>query len=130
MTARAEQQRASERAGYEIGQRMLDQVLATADQAERHRLFTAALVLCSGESHPRDAFAGLSEIIVPALRGVPEPEKGMATLAARAALAGHQASVDSDGLITISRWGRSVTFGDIASATAWLNRVTGGRHGG
>lgn len=121
--SRTDEQRACERAGSEIGRRMFAQVMATTDQAERHRLFTAALVLCAGESHPRDAFAGLATVVAPALQGQPEPAKGLATLAARAALAGHQASLDSDGLITISRWGRSVTFGDVQAAEAWLARV-------
>ena len=92
MTARAVEQRASERAGFEIGRRMLDQEMGTSDQAERYRLFTAAVVLCAGEPHPSDAFAGLARAIVPALQSTPEPEKGLATLAARAALAGHQAT--------------------------------------
>ena len=130
MTARTEEQRASERAGIKIGERMLEQVLGTSDQAERHRLFTAACVLCSGESHPQDAFAGLGAVVAPALQGQPEPAKGMATLAARAALAGHVCALDSTGQIVLSRWGRCMSFCDVQAAEAWLERVTGDRHGG
>lgn len=125
--SRTDEKRASERSGHEIGRRMLDQALATDDQAQRHQLFTAAIVLCSAEPHPRDAFAGMATAIVPALQSDPEPLKGLSNLAARAALAGHQASVDSDGVINISRWGRVVSFGDLATASRWLDKVSGGR---
>lgn len=127
--SRTDEQRASEHSGHEIGRRMLDQALATDDQAQRHQLFTAAIVLCAGEDHPRDAFAGLATAIVPALQSTPEPLKGLATLAARAALAGHVCTQDADGVINISRWGRVVSFGDLATAGAWLDRVTGQKGG-
>lgn len=127
MTQRTDEQRASERAGYEIGRRMLDQVLATDDQAQRHQFFTAAVVLCSAEQHPYDAFSGLATAIVPALQSIPEPLKGLATLAARAALAGHVCAQHADGVINISRWGRVVSFGDLATASRWLDKVSGDR---
>lgn len=125
MTTRTEQQRASERAGYEIGRQMLDQVLDTDDQAERHRLFCAAVILCVDELHPRDAFGGFSTVVSPALQGQPEAAKGMATLAARAALAGHVCARDSTGQIVMSRWGRSMSFASVHEAEAWLAKVTG-----
>lgn len=127
MTTRNDEQRASERAGYEVGRQLLDQVLATDDQAERHRLFCAAVVRCADEPHPRDAFASFSTVVSPALQGQPEAAKGMATLAARAALAGHACTQDADGVINLSRWGRVVSFGDLATASRWLDKVSGGR---
>ena len=129
MTTRTDEQRACERIGSEIGLRMLAQVLATDDKAERHQLFCAAVVLCSGESHPRDAFAGLAAVVVLVLQGQPEPGKGMA---ASAALAGHVCAKDSTGQIVLSRWRHSMhsmRFSDLQAAEAWLDRVAGQKGG-
>lgn len=120
-------QATTRRAGSEIGLRMLDQVLATDNQAVRHKLFTAAMVLCSGEPHPRDAFAGLATVVAPALQRTPEPDKSLANLAARAALAGHVCTRDANGAITLARWGRSMTFDNVQDAESWLARVVGKR---
>lgn len=124
---RSDEQRAAERAGSEFGRRMLDQVLATVDQAERHKLFAEAIVLCSGEPHPNDAFLGLATVVAPALPRSTATAKDLATLSARAALAGHSCACDAEGRITLARWGRCMTFGDVAAATRWLDRVAGDR---
>lgn len=97
----------------------------TDDQALRHKLFTAAMVLCSGEPHPRDAFAGLATVVAPALQRTPELDKRLANLAARAALAGHVCTRDANGGITLARWGRAMSFGSLGEAEAWLVRVAG-----
>lgn len=52
--------------------------------------------------------------------------KAFATLAARAALAGHQCTRTAIGNIILSRWGYASIFDDVAKAGAWLDRVTGG----
>lgn len=124
---RTEDELAAERAGFEIGRRLLDQAMTADGQDDRNRLITAGVVLCAANQDPQATFSGFARAIVPALQGAPENAKSLANLAARAALAGHQASKDADGLITISRWGRSVTFGDIGAASRWLFRVTGDR---
>lgn len=49
-----------------------------------------------------------------------------ARLKTRAAKAGHTTARDSGGWVTLSRWGRSVTFEDVSAASAWLDRVIGG----
>lgn len=54
------------------------------------------------------------------------PKKAWATLQARAALAGHTCTRDTSGWVTLSRLGRTVTFEDIDTASAWLDRVIGG----
>lgn len=120
----------AEQAGYEIGRRMIDAVRARLDdQSAVHRLCTAAMVLCAAEDSPRDAFAGFATAVAPALQKAAEPDKSLANLAARAALAGHTCTMDTAGLITLSRWGRSMTFGDVATASVWLERVTGQKGG-
>jgi hypothetical protein len=126
---RSDEQRASERAGYELGRQVIDQVrLVADDQAATHRLFVAGLVLAAEQESPQNALAGFGTAICPALHEALGPhEKSLATLAARAALAGHACSVTSDGLIQFSRWGQVVTFGDFAAASVWLDRVTGVR---
>lgn len=55
----------------------------------------------------------------------PSPAKAWATLQARAALAGHTATRDAAGWVTLARWGRSVSFQDVGAASAWLDRVIG-----
>lgn len=127
--SRSDEQRASERAGYELGRQVIDQVrLVADDQAATHRLFVAGLVLAAEQECPRDAFAGFATAISPMLHETHGPnEKALATLAARAALAGHTCSINADGLIQFGRWGQAVSFGDIAAASAWLDRVTGVR---
>lgn len=125
---RSDEQRASERAGYELGRQVIDQVrLVADDQAATHRLFVAGLVLAADQESPRDAFAGFATAICPALHEYGPNEKALATLAARAALAGHCCNLTADGLLQFSRWGQAVTFGDVAAASVWLDRVTGAR---
>lgn len=52
-------------------------------------------------------------------------EKAWVTFQARAALAGHTTTRDASGWITVSRWGRTISFEHVGTASAWLNRVTG-----
>jgi hypothetical protein len=54
-----------------------------------------------------------------------DDQKPLTTLKARAALAGHTFRLDQEGRVILARWDRSMHFGDIASASAWLDRVTG-----
>lgn len=54
------------------------------------------------------------------------PEKAWATLRARAALAGHTCTRDTSGWVTMSRWGHTVTFEDLGTASAWLDRIVSG----
>lgn len=49
-----------------------------------------------------------------------------ARLKTRAARAGHTAMRDAPGWVTLSRWGRTVSFDDVGTAAAWLDRVIGG----
>lgn len=49
-----------------------------------------------------------------------------AALKARAETAGHSCSRDAAGWVTMSRWGRSVTFEDVGTASQWLDRVVAG----
>lgn len=65
-------------------------------------------------------------VMAPANQGAAEAKR-LANLAARAALAGHQCSKGPDGSITFARWNHSVTFGDLAAAEVWLDRVLGRR---
>lgn len=53
----------------------------------------------------------------------PSPEKAWATLQARAALAGHTAARDPAGWVTLSCWGRTISFEDVGTAAAWLDRA-------
>lgn len=55
----------------------------------------------------------------------PDDAKRWSTLQARAALAGHQCHLDGAGRIVLSRWGRSMTFGSLGEAEAWLARISG-----
>lgn len=49
-----------------------------------------------------------------------------ARLKARAEKAGHTCNRDASGWVTLSRWGCSVTFEDVSTASQWLDRVIGG----
>lgn len=49
-----------------------------------------------------------------------------ARLKARAEKAGHTCNRDASGWVTLSRWGHSVTFEDVGTASQWLDRVIGG----
>lgn len=119
------QARESEGSGYAIGTKLIEQLHQEQDPDARNFCVTGAVVLCANEAQPHDAFAGFARAVVPALQDVPADAKRLATLAARAALAGHQCTRAADGSITFSRWARSVTFDDLAEAEAWLDRVTG-----
>ena len=54
-----------------------------------------------------------------------DDQKPLATLKARTALAGHTCRLDQAGRVILARCDRSIDFGDIAAASAWLDRVTG-----
>lgn len=49
-----------------------------------------------------------------------------ARLKARAQKAGHTCTRDASGWVTLPRCGRSMTFGYVGTASAWLDRVIGG----
>lgn len=120
----------AEHRGYKIGRQVVEQARSVAnDQAAIHKLFTAGCVICASENNPREAFAGFATAVIPALREAPASEKAVITLAARAALAGHVCSIAEGGSISLSRWGRSMSFDDVATASAWLDKVTGQKGG-
>lgn len=52
--------------------------------------------------------------------------KAWGTFQARAAVAGHTAIKSGGGWITVSRWGRSMTFKSLAEAETWLDRIVSG----
>lgn len=127
---RAEHGHLSEQAGHEIGRQMVERVRATSDTTAQASAITAAVVLCAADPHPREAFSGFADAIGPAFSQVPVDTAEAARLAARATLAGHTCTTDAAGQVTLSRWGCAMTFQDVGAASAWLERVTGGRHGG
>lgn len=120
-----DEHRAAERVGHEIGRQMVERVSATSDTTAQASAITAAVVLCATDPHPREAFAGFADAIVPAFSAVPVETAEAGHLAARATLAGHTCTTDAAGQVTLSRWGRAVTFQDVGAASAWLDRVTG-----
>ncbi len=115
----------SELAGSEIGRQLIERVRATSDNTEQAYAITSAVVLCAADPHPREAFSGLADAIVPVFSAVPRDTAEAGRLSARATLAGHACTKDASGQITLSRWGRSMTFPDVRAASAWLDRVTG-----
>lgn len=124
-----DERRAAESVGHEIGRQMVERVSATSDTTAQASAITAAVVLCAADPHPREAFAGFADAIVPAFSAVPVNKAEAARLAARATLAGHTCTTDAAGQITLSRWGRAMTFPDLGAASAWLDRVTGQKGG-
>lgn len=46
-----------------------------------------------------------------------------ARLKTRAAKAGHTATRDAAGWVTLSRWGHTISFEDVGTATDWLDRA-------
>jgi hypothetical protein len=120
----------SESNGRAIGAALVGRLPDIADLDQRHYLVTSAVVLCAGEARPIEAFVGFARAVVPALQEVPTEAKRLATLAARAALAGYECGTDVDGLIRLGvTGGQWVAFGDIKAAEVWLcNRTT--RKGG
>lgn len=53
-------------------------------------------------------------------------EKAWSNFRARAALAGHVATKDAAGWITVSRWGHTKSFAAMTEAETWLDRVVSG----
>lgn len=120
----AEHGHLSEQAGHLIGRQMVERVRASSDATAQASAITAAVVLCAADPHPREAFAGFADAIVPAFSTVPMDMAEAARLAARATLAGHTCTTDATRQVTLSRWGRAMTFQDVGAASAWLDRVT------
>ena len=67
----------------------------------------------------------MTTISTPVVSCVQDDQKTLAMLKAFAVLAGHTCRLDGAGRVILTRWGRSMDFGDIAAASAWLDRVTG-----
>lgn len=56
-------------------------------------------------------------------------QKTLATLKARAALAGYTCAIDEVGGVILARWDRSIDFSGIAAASAWIDGLTGQKGG-
>lgn len=88
---------------------------AATEQTQEKNTVTAAIVA------PAEAARKQAENLAAA-------RKAFATLAARAALAGHTCTLTSAGNIVLSRWGYAKIFDTTERACEWLDLVSGDRH--
>lgn len=68
-----------------------------------------------------------TELLQPATQPEAADRKQVATLQARAALAGFELVQLADGTFLASRWGMFRSFDHMAAASAWLDRVAPAR---
>lgn len=115
--------------GEQVGYAIACDVLSSMDAADKgedpSQLMIAGVVLALLQPDPAAAMVGFAQRMAPAFAQATQATgKKFYTLCARAELAGYNCTKDASRRIILTRRGRSMTFDDVAAATAWLDRVT------
>lgn len=87
--------------------------LESMPSPQRPASITTSAALPSGAQSDADN-------LTPVASSSQDDQKPLTTLKARAPLAGHTFRLDQEGRVILARWDRSMDFGDIATASAWL----------